>query len=301
MARAQFEEKEYETAANAELGAGGFLMSPGQVLEELVGYDAVAAPVATHVIWQLLNLPRPVGVRLIPRLWHAARRPPAARLPTHPISLVIQYKRPEYLRGARAAQWHLWNEPYYRFLRSERQHNVLRRLDRLLEHDAVVRYAAPAFWRFAELEAAVVTRQVLSLTGFVRPTHMHSHRVWTYARPGSVGRANPSGRRVLFETLEQLVRLPNSGGHVPMPEPSATPVERLSDHLQVVAGAAREREPRLRRDVDEWVKSVRRRDLILSPAGLRRIADLATITSLTAEVGAFWCIADRLDPPQPLA
>lgn len=300
MARAEFEEREYETAANAELGTGGFVMSPGQVLEELVGYDAIAAPVANHVIWQLLHVPRPTGVRLIPRLWHAGSRPPKARLPAHPVSLVLQYKRPEYLRGARASQWHFWKEPYYRFQRTERQHAVLRRLDRLLEGDAAVRYAAPAFWRFAELEAAVVTRRVLGLTGFVRPTELRSHKVWTYAEPGGVGWANPSGRRVPFESVEEFIRLLVSRDGGVLPERVDEPIERLSEHLQLVANAARAREPKLRRNVDAWVALIRQRDLILSRAGLRRIADLATITSLTAEVGASWSVTDRMDPPLPL-
>lgn len=297
MAPAEFEEKEYEVAASSELGSGGgFLMSPGQVLEELVAYDAVAAPVAKHVIWRLLSVERPPGVRLVPRLWFAGSRPPPRRLPTHPVSLVLQYKRPDHLRGPRAAQWSFWKAPYYRFERREHQHRSLRRLDRPLTDEAIVRYAAPAFSTVAELEAAVVTRSVLSRSGFVAPTTLGSHRVWTYTEPGTHGRANPSGRSAHFEAIEELLRLSHTDLDRPLPQ-RVDDVDALSEHLRVVAQAARDRAPRLRERVDRWIASVRRRDLLLSDEGLRRIGDLASISSLVAEIGARWSVSDRLDPP----
>lgn len=297
MAWAEFEEKEYEVAASVELGSGGgFLMSPGQVLEEVVAYDVAAGPVANHVIWRLLSVERPAGVRLVPRLWFAGSRPAPGRLPTQPVSMILQYKRPEHLRGSRAAQWSFWKTPYFRFERREPQHRALRRLDRLLLEHAVVRYAAPAFWQVSELEAAIVTRSVLDRSGFVAPTALGSHRVWTFTEPGTTGRANPSGRSAHFEAIEELLRLGQTDSERLLPQ-RVDGIEALSEHLEVVAAAARNRAPRLRTQVDRWMASVRRRDLILSEEGLRRIGNLASITSLTSQIGAWWSIADRLDPP----
>lgn len=144
MPRAEFEEKEYEQAADVELAEGaagerGFVMSAGQVLERIVGYDAVAAPARQHVIWRLLELPRPPGLRLVPDLWWPARQPPPDRLPGTAISLILQYKRPEYLFGTRAAQWPMWHRPFFRFARTGHQHAVLLRLERRLGDRAVVR------------------------------------------------------------------------------------------------------------------------------------------------------------------
>lgn len=297
MGLAEFEEKEYEQAANVELGVGGgFLMSPGQVLEELVGYDAVAAPIANHVIWQLLNHPRPRGVRLLPGHWAPPRRPPAYRLPQHPVSLMLQYKRPEYLRGPRAAQWRYWQAPYFRFKRAEDQHRVLRRLDRSLESSAVVRYAAPAFWRFADLEAAAVTRQVLKRTGFVRPMELKHHRVWTYVEPGVEGRANPSGRRLNFEDIRELTRLliPSDTANTPLRRDE--PIDRLAEHISGLAQVCRDREPRLRSVVDGWAASVSRYSFPLTAGTVSRLADLATVVTLTSWTDTTWVVADRLDP-----
>ena len=268
----------------------------GQVIEEIVGYDAIAAPVARHVIWRLLRVPRPQGIRLLPGLWSAGQRPPANRLPQTPISLILQYKRPEYLHGPQAAQWRYWHHPYFRFQRSETQHRVLRRLDRHLDGQAIVRYASPAFWQFADLEAAVVTREILARTGFVRPTALGAHKVWTYIEPGIDGRANPSGRRLSFETLNDVmdsVRRPSANA---LPVIAVTIPERLGQHLRAVAEVAGWREPVLRRRVSEWVDRVRRRDLLLSEAGLEQLADVATISSLAYSVGSTWQLIDASEP-----
>lgn len=299
MTRAEFEEKEFEQAANLELGdGGGFLMSPGQVLEKIVSYDAVAAPTANHVVWQLLEHPRPAGVRLLPSLWAEGGRPPAQRLPEHPISIMLQYKRPDFLSGPRAAQWTYWRTPYYRFSRSESQHKVLRRLDRSLEGAAVVRYAAPAFWQFTDLEVAVVTRQVLQRTGFVRPIDLKHHRTWTYVGPGVEGRANPSGRRLLFESFDQLTELLIPPDSARLPEQLDAPIDRLASHLAEVAATCRAREPVLRRGIDSWVRSLEQRGLTLTSESVTRIGHLATISTLASRIGATWLVADALDPPR---
>ena len=293
---AEFEEKEYEGAANGELAAGGFIMSAGQVIEKIVGYDAIAAPVASHVVWQLLRVPRPPGIRLLPRFWYPGETPSAARLPEQPVSLVLQYKRPQYLHGPRAAQWSYWHQPYYRFTRRDFQHKVLRRLERALGSAAVVRYASPAFWRYAELEAAAVTHQVLRLTGFVPPLAMGSHRVWTYVQPGIGGRANPTARHVPFETTDQLFASWGTPPDSSLSVRAGALPDRLGIHLGVIAQAARSQEPLLRHKVAEWVRRVRSRELLLSDTGLQQLAYVATITSLMDRIGATWHIADRSRP-----
>jgi hypothetical protein len=150
MPHAEFEEKEFEQAAAIELADGppgqrAIVLSAGQVLERIVGYDAVTAPAREHVIWQLLRVRRPGGLCLVPELWLPGRQPPADRLPRSAISLVLQFKRPDYLFGHRAAQWHMWHQPFYRFRRLSHQHAILLRLERQLGDQALVRYAAPAF------------------------------------------------------------------------------------------------------------------------------------------------------------
>jgi len=72
MPRAEFEEKEYEQLAGVELaerggGNGSALLFPaGQVLEHVLGYDTAPDPVEGSVVWRVLQVPRPPGVRLVP-------------------------------------------------------------------------------------------------------------------------------------------------------------------------------------------------------------------------------------------
>jgi hypothetical protein len=99
-----FEEKEYEVQMNVELAcpAAGrrYLVAPGQVLEHLLGYDAAVDPSDnSDPIWAALNEPRPSGVRLLPTTFPRSPDRPikADRLPSRPVSLLLQYKCPYYL------------------------------------------------------------------------------------------------------------------------------------------------------------------------------------------------------------
>jgi len=289
VARAEFEEKEYEHAATAELrdsSAGrGFAMSSGQVIEEILAYDAVAAPPDRHVIWEVLAVPRPRGIRLVPKLWTPGKTPPAHRLPQTPISLVLQYKRPEFLHGPQARQRRLWGQPYFRFERTRHQHAVLLRLERSLGDEAVVRYAAPAFHTVRELEAALLTREVLARSGFVSPTDFGRHQIWTYVEPGVDGRGNPSGREQPFQTFDRMWR------DLTDPPASSTALVRgrgFDEHLTRLQVAAVDREPTIRRGLERWQAALLDADLPVSPTTVGRIVAVASIVSVTAAVGATW-------------
>jgi hypothetical protein len=294
MPWAQFEEKEFEVAAAAELAispAGyGPVFSSGQVLEKVLGYDAVAAPSEDHVIWRVLSVPRPVGVRLVRSHWAPLERPPAGRLPSTPISLVLQYKRPEYLYGATAKQWHLWRRPYLRFTVESRQQRVLLRLHRRLNDEALVRYASPAFWRSGELDAAVVGRTVLAQTGFVDPSQLVRHRVWTYTAPGEEGRANPGGARSRFETLTDVL----GGRNRPIvPDQTATAIvvsDVLGQHLQRVAAAVAVGEPRLRGSVERWALLLREQVSDLTTTQFSAVVSVAMIVTMTSAYRASWYV-----------
>ncbi|MDA0178794.1 hypothetical protein OJ997_00685 [Solirubrobacter phytolaccae] len=292
MTWAHFEEKEFEVAAAVELSHApsgpGYVFSSGQVLEELLGYDAAVAPPIGHVVWRVLGVRRPRGVVLIRSLWELGRRPPASRLPTVPVSLVVQYKRPEHLRGARAKQWGLWHAPYFRFTTAPRQQAVLLRLHKQLGADALVRYASPAFWSQGDLEAAIVSRSVLTQTGFVGPDRLAGHRVWTYVGPGQDGLANPTGRRTRFESFDDL-RSARERSAVPPPVGGELVLRQsVESHLKRVAAAAREREPQLRRSVVRWAGDLQREVPELGPTQREAIVDLATIVTVVAAYGASW-------------
>lgn len=289
MARAEFEEKEFEVAAAIELavGASGFgpVYSSGQVLERLLGYDAAAAPAPTHPIWQVLRVPRPPGVRLVPAHWAPGDTPPSDRLPPTPVSLTLQHKRPEYLRGGTAGQWWMWRQPYLRFSTSTAQQRVLLRLHRALGGRALVRYAAPAFWRRGDFEAAILRRSVLAEAGFVSPGRLAGHRVWTYVRPGTLGQPNPRGRRGPFETVDQLLsslRPTSPTGR------DIVPADATARHVAQIARAARQREPVLRRRLDRWERDLTRMVPEITDRQRRAVVDVATVVSLLTRQGATW-------------
>jgi hypothetical protein len=289
---AQFWEKEFETSFGIELAeGGGYVLSSSQVLEKIVGYDAAAHPVASNVIWQILSVPRPRGLRLVEPHWRPGRLPASTQLPSRPVSLILQYKRPEFLYGARAKQWSLWHAPYFRFTRNAAQHQILRRLQTRLGSDALVRYVAPAFWTRADYEYRHVVRQTIAGSGFVSPRRLGSHRVWTYQQPGSDGIPNPRGRPLRFESFSDLAGRfyelrETSQALVPFDDP-----DLLRAHVERMGEAARYRNPAIRRKTDRWLAAARAIDIAVSDETLQQVADIAAFTTLTAQINAAWFVA----------
>jgi hypothetical protein len=288
MPVAEFEEKEYEVAAAIELATDarryGHVFSSGQVLEKIVGYDAAADPWSGHRIWVILGVPRPAGVRLLPQFWHPGAEPSIERLPCHPVSFILQYKRPTYLRGASSKQWARWRRPYYRFERTAEQQRILRRLEQAVDGSVVVRYASPAFWQRGDLERNQFMRTVLQSSGFVAPSILGSHRVWTYERPGTIGYPNPSGRGRIFQTIDEL--LAREIGAAQGQE--LVQIDAFDDHLSELASLALRHEPRLARAISIWVAALEATGLNLADQTTRRLANFASVQSVLGRVGASW-------------
>jgi hypothetical protein len=294
LAKAEFEEKEYEIAMAIELASpgadGALLFACGQVLEEILGYDAAADPDKQHPLWRLLEVPRPRGVRLIPDYWPLDHQPKRDQLPPQPMSFIVQYKRPDYLRGGRAQQWWMWHAPYYRFAVTPSQQSVLKRLEQNVGSDALVRYACPAFWTRGDLDRARMQRTVATESGYISPLALDGHKVWTFISPGVDGRANPRGSHVLFESLAQLFA-PLIRGQLGSQELVRS--SGLANHLVVLSESARYRQPFLRTQVDKWLRSVEAADLGLSAEQVRLVGAYATVLSLLARLGASWYLTSR--------
>lgn len=289
---ADFEEKEYETAALGELtnpsgSPPSFAFSAGQVLETILGYDAAAAPSARHVIWRVLQAPRPPGLRLLPSLW-SGKQPPADRLPVTPVTLVLQFKRPEYMIGPTAAQWGLWRQPYFRFQRSDRQQRILAALERSAAGDALIRYAAPAFWQVQDLETAHLRSEVLLRSGFVSPASLTGHRWWTYDTPGTSGRANRRGDYARFESIDDLLAAAFDRAAATT---NIVPRDALGEHVVRLGAAAAEAMPsRTAYRIQRWAEEVGRREPELDPEAVRRIGAIAMLSTLTSRARATWVV-----------
>jgi hypothetical protein len=293
---AEFAEKAFETSYFGELsrGVGGSprLFSPSQVLEKLVGFDAAVDPSDQHAVWSVLNVPRPHGVSLLPEHWAGSPlgTPRESSLPRSPFSLILQYKRPEFLRGARAAQWRLWHSPYYRFTRDLTQHSVLKRLELNLGNEAIVRYASPAFHTLAQFELAQIRGTVISETGHVAPSVLANHKVWTYSEPGQNGRGNPDGPWHRFQPLNALFDYSERGPDVEATSQEVTLFDGLNQHLRAVAEVAADREPELRRSIALWRRGLE--SLGVPEALLSPLVDFVTVQSLLQRIGAGWFLAD---------
>lgn len=291
MAVAEFEEKSYEIAACAELARGvgpelGQVFAPGQVLEERLGYDAAASVPQDHELWTVLDTPRPAGVRLLPEFWSGGKRPRQQQLPSSVVSLILQFKRPEYLRSAAAAQWRYWHQPYYRFARRDPQHHVLRRLERSVDDRVCVRYAAPAFWRWGELEGAQLDGGVLRRSGFVAPQALDRHRAWTYVRPGSDGRANPQGTPRAFARLDELlanITTDSTSTAIEVADPIGNHIFQLGETATSVLPT------KLRSGLEGWL----RRSNVDSLEEADLVRSLARVSTLLSFSGATWWLVAK--------
>ncbi len=255
-------------------------------------YDAAADPWSGHRIWAVLGIPRPPGVRLLPSFWFPGIEPPMQRLPHHPVSLILQYERPAYLRGASAKQWHRWKRPYYRFERTSEQQRVLRRFERAIDSRVVVRYASPAFWQRCELERNQYMRTVLQSSGFVSPSVLGNHQAWTYERPGTVGYPNPAGRGRVFETIDEILAWQATRTQ----EQELVPTNGFDDHLDDLASLALHQEPALARSLISWHDALQAAPLGLSNAVIQRLTSYAPVQSILTRIGASWYIREEPSP-----
>lgn len=271
----------------------GKVWSAGQVLEGIVGFDGVADPDIAHVVWSILSVPRPKGVVLSPLHWQGGSRPSAKDLLSHPVTLILQYKRPDYMYGNRAAQWNLWNQPYFRFRRTSRQHSILMRLEKNLGGHALVRYASPAFWKRQDLEIHACAGSVIQTTGFVSPMAIGKHKVWTYDTPGNKGKANPNGRRMAFESMDELRQSIDMIGQEQSElyggeEPITTDLI-----AEKYAPQGLYRQPHIRNDIKRFAENLLRAKIPLSNRAIKSIVGLAAFNTLLASINTSWYLIGR--------
>ncbi len=284
MPIAEFEEKQYETPANIELGfqhAGVF--AAGQVLEAVVGYDVAAHQPQNAPIWKLVGGAAPSGLLLVPNLWQrATAQPQAPDLPSSFVSLILQYKRPMHLGRASAAQWHYWNRPYFRFPVLPHQQTTLEVLEASVGSQAVVRYACAAFWTYHQLQTHQHSREVLDHSAFVAPSTLHGHQVWTYDAPGTNGYANTRGKVIATEDFSSFLGQVRQRGR--------KREENLFQHLRGLAAGIGV--PEITSDSAPRLLGKRLVQDELDHIQQQAVADTLGIGNRIGEVGASWFVVD---------
>lgn len=254
---------------------------PGQVAEAILGYDVAANLPRSSPLWAVLRASPRTGVTMSPSFWaKSPDQPPDVSVPSSSVSLILQFKRPEYLTVPWAKQWGYWRQEYYRVRLDtpEGQLETLCRLEQRLGRMALVRYAAPVIPSWNELQRLQRNRQVLRKSNFVGPRRVQAHEVWTYARPGNRGFANPEGEEVAQESIEEFVStLADSRG---------TDHSILS-HLRHVAEALGVEEPEERAMSEDAIP------VEISPDRVQGLSDLLLVGERIGSLGASWWIAAR--------
>lgn len=280
--RAEFHERQYELASNLELisGRGDFFTPPTQ-LERRLGIDVALVPGDAR-IWGVLGVPPPPGVRIGPSAFSRWPQtlPPGAQ-PPFVASLFIQYKRPDRLTMATANEWNFHRQAYYRIHLTEHQHRRLFALEQSVGADAVVRYAAPEFWRHQDMWLNQANGDVMNRSMLVSPSVIGpGHRRWTWVsgRRGiahsepSEGQADTVAdlRNVLGDRRQRIRRDPRT-------------------HFRFLAEAVEEadlpRRPRVRWR-DEVAASLEEPD----EDTVEEFADLAVVNDVAARLRATWLI-----------
>lgn len=199
--RAQFEEKQFEQALNFELAsANRFLYTPGQCLENTLGFDA---GVFTRNLdfWNLFPNCRffrhyfkhfylyPEGIELRKEMWDNLEHEIDNEhfFPQIKFNLFIQHKRPEYLSRQNASEWNSWNCPYYRYYLTRHQQEALEDLDNQIQNNGIVVYASPAFYTLRELWNAKTNETLVTNTNFIQASRLSHHSKFTYNQAGNYG------------------------------------------------------------------------------------------------------------------
>ncbi len=284
MPHAEFEEKQYEIPANIELGIQhAAVFAAGQVLEAIVGYDVASLQPAHAPIWQLLGVNVPTGLQLVPNLWQrAAAQPKPADLPANYVSLVLQYKRPQFLSRATALQWPHWQQAFFRFAVLPHQQDILASIQNSTLGRATVRYSCPSFWRYAELQAHQWNRAVLENSTFVSPRRLINHHVWTYTTPGTSGYANPRPEDVPTEKFRGI-------WNKAMKRASSRR-EKLIQHLRGLAVGVEI--PVVSANTSpEWLGQFTNANQ-LTPVQEQAVFDTVEFARRCGEAGASWFVAD---------
>jgi hypothetical protein len=212
---AEFEEKEFETLANASFiidqvkrGSSVRLFSPGQVLEAQIGFDFATRVDPRGPLYRLL-FGSVAGAPGVPERLYAPHQIPIS-VPTRMLNVFLQYKRPEsFASGHRSKVWPK-PHPHLGFMVREspkdpalryRQVGLLSDLESSLAGLAKVSYACPSVWRKQDLYERFSNQTLLASSVFVRPSQLARvglpafHDRWTFD-PADISRGipNPDGQ-----------------------------------------------------------------------------------------------------------
>lgn len=212
----EFEEKQFEVKINAELMFCKNIYSPGQMLENTVGFDA-AIFTKNGKFWKIFPEYFDVlhrmfhfyldGFYLEPSFWDKLQNE-IDEFPSIKYNLVIQYKRPEYLSNKRATEWRFWNKSYFRYNLMIHQQSALEELEKQMKNKCLALYASPAFNSKKELWEYSKNGRLIEKTNFCLVSMLKSHGKYTYTEGGrkGIGFSEPEEiEKISFDKINESV------------------------------------------------------------------------------------------------
>lgn len=206
--KAEFKEKSFERAFGAELGRlTKTIFAPDPCDESYLGFDdsyyiplGLALRRLPH--FTLSKLTRQgLDLRTLAYLSSDLKKV----LPAFRLNIFVQYKRPHFLRTARAAQWHHWNCAYYRYSISAAQQSLLARLQANAQGRAAVVYASAAFWEAKTLFRLTQAGEVFDNSNIADVALLNGHHHFTYSAKGAQGIACSEASLIESRPLRELI------------------------------------------------------------------------------------------------
>lgn len=286
MKSAEFEEKEYESPLYHQLGRDPRIWSPGQVLENRIGFDH-ALYSAMNAVWIAHGLTRHLpGLALSRHPWfrsHFMPRRATWKPPSFRLNLFIQAKRPQWgtRPTAQVKRLGLTDGPYWKFELDDNQQKVLQRLDRKAGKKALIVYAAAVFHKKTHLYHHTRLGTVAENSTFPSARALTGHRAWYYQQPGSKGVAasTPTSHDEgpIFERIQREI---DAVRETDTDQAWSDNLQILSQDIESVLEDGDLEETAARAEYFEAVRSFRGYDEVLPNPAERSFAEIAIFASV---------------------
>ena len=258
---------------------------PAQPLEMYLGIDAATDARDAHRIWRILNANIPRRINLSPQLWPLLPPRYFTDISGRLVSLFFQFKVPKYNDGKRAKYRPRFGSPYYEVAITKHQQEALMDLQRRVQSRALVRYAAPAFWTRDDFDRHVNRRRILSMSAYIAPSRVASHKKWMYATPSGKVVLNPDPEEIESVGWEALIRQMRK----------QVIKESLREHVAGLAASIREttgetdeqQVPKWFIDMEEYI-GASEGQLRALPEDVRYLTDLRTVVDAAEQADTTW-------------
>jgi hypothetical protein len=205
----EFKEKTYEKYFSHEVSRlTNISYSPDACDENLLGFDeAFLLPLP----WMVSRTPfvrrgrwarmHGMDIRQLDQISDDFSR----RLPPFRFNLFVQYKRPTFLQTRGAGEWENWGTPYYRYITTPHQQDLLEKIEQQSLGRAATIYASPAFWKSNDLWDNVKAQTIIENSNIASVGRLKGHGRYTYNSAGFQGKGHSEATDIESPAFESLI------------------------------------------------------------------------------------------------